>query len=83
MDITFDGYDRESGATIENINLWYDYEDRGKKDPKTKKAIVATVAHGSKGELVERDGKGCKVRVRKGRRLVEGWLTFYFIQELK
>jgi len=34
-------------------------------------------------ERFGQDGKGCKVRVRKGRRLVEGWLTFYFIQELK
>ena len=74
--ITFDGYDPVSETTIKKINVWCDYKDRGK-------GTVATVKHGSKGELLERKGNGCKMKVRKGLRSVEGWLAFYFIKELK
>jgi len=81
--ITFDGYDPYTGDTIRKINLWYDYQDRAKPSPRTGKSIVATVKHNSPGVLLERDGDGCNVRARKGRRFVDGWVKFWFIRELK
>lgn len=81
--ITFDGYDPFTGDTIKRINLWYDYLDRTKTKPGTKKSLMATVKHSSSGILLEREGTGCKVRVKKGRRFVDGWVTYWFIKELK
>jgi hypothetical protein len=81
--ITFDGYDPFTGDTIKEINVCHDYRDRTKPKPGTKKSLVATVKHGSSGILLERDGAGCKVRVKKGRRFVDGWVTYWFIKELK
>ena len=80
--ITFDGYDG-SELMVRDINLWCDYFDRTKTSKRTGKQIVATVKHGSKGVLLERLGNGCKVRVKDGGRLVEGWVSYYFVKELK
>ena len=80
--ITFDGVDG-SELEVRNIHLWYDYANRTKPSPRTKSPIVATVRHGERGVLLERNGNGCKVRVRRGKRLVDGWVTYWFIKELK
>jgi len=81
--ITLDGYDGDNLA-CRKINVWYDHDDRTKKHPKKKKAIVATVKHRSTGTLLERNGDACKVRVLAGqRKFIEGWVTFFFIKELK
>jgi len=80
--ITFDGYDGEFLACPE-INVWYDYGDRAKLSPETNMPIVATVEHGSAGRLLERDGDGCLVEVETSLGTYRGWVTFWFIKELK
>lgn len=73
--ITFDGIDVDSGnewLAVPVINIWqlagYDQN-----------AIVATVEHGTSGELLERQGNRCKVKVGD----IVGYVTFWFIKELK
>ena len=80
--ITFDGVDG-SELEVRNIHLWYDYANRTKPSPRTKNPIVATVRHGSNGVLLERLANGCKVRVKQGRQLLDGWVSFWFVKELK
>ena len=70
--ITFDGYDGEYLA-CPRINVWRDYDDR------LGKGIAVTVNHGDTGLLLGRRGVACQVQVN-GK---TGWLTYYFIKELK
>lgn len=70
--LTLDGYDVESGLTIQAINLWVDYEDRAA-------GIAGTARHGDRVELVRREGSG--VLVRAGSR--EGWVSEMFIREYR
>jgi len=70
--ITFDGHEG-SRLACPVINVWNDYDDRWGK------GIAFGVKHGSTGVLLERKGDACKVRA--GDKV--GWLTFYFIKELK
>ena len=72
--ITFDGTDVDKGGewiATPFINVWKRY------NPKDE--IVATVAHGSSGELLQTKGAVCKVRVGDA----VGYLTYWFIKELK
>lgn len=72
--ITFDGTDVDkNGEWIATplINVWRRYNPRDE--------VVATVAHGSQGELLETKGSVCKVRVGED----VGFVTYWFIKELK
>jgi len=82
MQVTFDGY-RAGRLDCSRINLWHSYQDRFARSPETGKPVVATVPHGTKGELIERDGDGCLVEVGVNGQVVRGWATFYFFKELK
>ena len=73
--ITFDGRDG-ADLVVKRINIWRDYDDR------TKGAYCA-VRHGHTGVLLERKGDACKVRVSWMGREYTGWLTYFFIKELK
>ena len=73
--ITFDGYDGID-LVCKRINLWRDYDNRGK-------GARCSVRHGYPGELLERKGDACKVRVVWEGRSQEGWVTYWFIKELK
>jgi len=77
-EITFDGYDG-SKLVCEKINIFYDYHDRFLPVPGTKKSIMAQAKHGEKGKLLKYEHPACQVKV-DGR---VGWLTFFFIKELK
>lgn len=70
--VTFDGYEGDFLA-CPVINVWRDYNDRWGK------GTAVSVKHGDRGILLERKGDACKVQV--GDEI--GWLTFYFIEELK
>ena len=72
--ITFDGMDVDKTGpwiAVEVIQIREQY------NPRTK--VVGAVLHGSTGELLERKGNRCKVQVGD----VEGYVTFWFIRELK
>jgi len=72
--ITFDGTDVDKdGEWIATpfINVWKRYNPRDE--------IVATVAHGSSGELLKVDGAVCKVKAGDA----VGYVTYWFIKELK
>ena len=73
--ITFDGYD---GADLEvkRINVWRDYDNRGK-------GAFCAVRHGHPGILLERKGDACCVRTEWMGRTYEGWVTYWFLKELK
>ena len=70
---TLDGYDKEAGVIVLKINLWKNYKDRFK-------GIVATVNHGEKVKVIKREGDGVLIKTAQGK---EGWITYYFIKELK
>jgi len=84
--ITFDGYDGPD-LVCPRINVW-------KKGPGGKRVECAGhVWHGQKAKLLTRHGTECKVRIGEVEGLVEipegtpsdfeGWVTFWFIKELK
>ena len=73
--VTFDGYDGLDLA-VKRINIWRDYYNRAK-------GTVCQVRHGHKGILLGREGDACKVRVDWMGATYEGWVTFYFLKELK
>ena len=72
--ITFDGIDVDKDGewlATPFINIWKRYNPRDE--------IVATVEHGSTGQLLETKGTVCKVQVGD----VVGYVTYWFIKELK
>jgi len=76
--ITFDGFDVYKGKpylATPLISVWESYNPRQK--------IVGVVQHGASGILLEQKGKRCKVRISGNNGPVEGYLTFWFIKELK
>jgi len=73
--VTFDGYDG-ADLVVKRINVWRDYEDRGK-------GAFCAVRHGHHAVLLERNGDGCRVRVDWMGRSYEGWVTYWFLKELK
>lgn len=76
VDITFDGLDvNEQGQTYlvtPYINVWRDWGNRAA-------GVVTIVTHGTRGKLLERRGQRCRVEVAG----MMGFVTFWFIQELK
>ena len=82
--ITFDGLEisgPDKGLLVcPIINVWYNYDDRTAA-PAGGKPVVTKVRHKEKGTLLEQRSDGaCKIRTMLG---VEGWLTSWFIKELK
>ncbi len=77
QEITLDGYD--GSELCEKINVFYDYHDRFLPAPGTKKSIIAQVKHGERGTLLKYEHPACQIEV-DGK---TGWLTFFFIKELK
>ena len=73
--ITFDGYDGLE-LVVKRINIWRDYYDRSK-------GTVCAVRHEHTGVLLGREGDACRVRVDWMGKTHEGWVTYYFINELK
>jgi len=73
--ITFDGYDGID-LVVKRINIWRDYEDRSK-------GALCAVRHGHAGVLLGREDDACNVRTTWMGVTYEGWLTYYFIKELK
>ena len=71
--VTMDGYDASAGLTIREINLWRNYEKR-------ENGISGHAAHGERVKLIRRSGNGVLVETASGQR---GWVTYYFIKELK
>ena len=72
--ITFDGMDVDQNGewlAVPFIHVWKQYNPRDE--------IVATVSHGTEGELLEHKGNRCKVKVEDA----VGFVTFWFIKELK
>ena len=74
------------GDIIEQINVWFDLDDRNRRPPRrgvrlrTPSPIVDKVSHGEAGTLLKREGNKCTVRTARGK---IGQVTFYFIKELK
>jgi len=73
--VTFDGYDG-ADLVVKRISVWRDYEDRSR-------GALCAVRHGHGGELLERKGSGCRVRVHWMGVVYEGWVTYWFLKELK
>jgi hypothetical protein len=73
--VTFDGYDGDE-LICKRINVWRDYDARHK-------GPICTVRHGHTGVLIDRKGDGCKVRTEWMGKTYEGWVTFWFLKELK
>ena len=71
--VTLDGYDSASVTTIQEIRLWKDYDNRAA-------GVAGTARHGQKVEMIERKGDGVLIETSSG---VTGWVTYYFIKELK
>lgn len=71
--LTLDGYDKQSGTTIQEINLWKDYNKRAA-------GVAATARDGDKVKLVKREGEGVLIELQNGK---QGWVTYYFIKEYK
>lgn len=70
--VTLDGYD--SGELVTPvINLWKDYDNRAA-------GVAGKAKHGQKVEMIERKGDGVLIETDSG---VKGWVTYYFIKELK
>lgn len=69
--VTIDGTD-STGVRIETINVWNNYQ--------TRSAVVARVRHGERVEMLGRSGDGVEIQTADGTR---GWVTYWFIKELK
>ena len=76
-EITFDGYDPDTGTIIDPIRVWKNYQNR-------RKGVALEVRHGDKARFIKRSGQAVKVRVTldDGKR-VYGWVTFWFIKGFK
>jgi hypothetical protein len=70
--VTIDGKDIETDTIIRMVNLWDNYETRSR--------VVSTAEHGEKVQLIRRKGKGVLIEKSDGTR---GWVTYWFIRELK
>ena len=72
-DVTLDGYDASTNMTVEDINIWKDYNNRSL-------GISTRGKHGQKVKLLNKVGDGVEVETKDGKK---GWVTYYFIKELK
>ena len=70
--VTLDGYDPSANTTVENINIWKDYNNR-------LLGISTTGKHGQKVKLLNKVGNAVEVETEDGKK---GWVTYYFIKEL-
>lgn len=68
-----DGYDSATGEIITPLNVWSNYDTR---------SFAYKIDHGATVTMIDRtaDGNGVKIRDASGR---EGWITYFFIKELK
>jgi len=77
--ITFDGIDIFEGKEYIStpvIHIWRQYNPRD--------SVIGVALHGQSGELLEHKGARCKVRVEQpDSSMVEGFVTEWFIKELK
>ena len=71
--VTIDGYDKSSRTTIKNINIWRDYNNRSK-------GIISIVQHGDRVKLLKRMGDAVFIETDRKQK---GWVTYYFIKEIK
>ena len=71
--VTLDGYDADANLTVENINIWKEYNNRPL-------GISTTGKHGQKVKLLNKVGDAVEVETEDGKK---GWVTYYFIKELK
>lgn len=91
--ISFCGFDideeGELWQAVDVINVWFDPLNRERGPRQRGKAkrlrgrrspIRDKVKHGETGTLLEVKGNYCKVRTARNK---VGWVTFYFIKELK
>lgn len=70
--VTMDGTENGELA-VPFINVWLDYEDRTK-------GMAGTVNHGTRVQLIRREGDAVLIELPHGKR---GWVTYWFIKELK
>ena len=73
--ITLDGYDGTE-LVVKRIAIWRDYEDRSR-------GMCCAVRHEHPGILLDRKGDACKIQVEWMGKTYIGWVTFWFIKELK
>ena len=71
--VTLDGYDPASETTIQEIRLWKDYENRAA-------GVAGKARHGQKVQMIERKGDCVLIETDIG---IRGWVTYYFVKELK
>ena len=71
--VTLDGYDASAGIVVRRITLWKDQNNRAA-------GISATANHGDGVKFIQREGDSVLVETTDGKR---GWVTSYFIKELK
>ena len=70
--IKFNGIDPELNELVcPAIRIWRDWSNR-------RKGFVGHAYHGEVGELLERKGRRCRVKVR----YLEGFVTDWFVKEL-
>jgi len=69
--VTMDGYDPNADVIVEKINIWGNYE---------KRSYVGSVLHGEKVKMLKREGDGVLIKTSDG---TIGWVTYWFIKELK
>ena len=71
--VTLDGYNASVGIVVRRITLWKDQNNRGA-------GVSATANHGEGVKFIQREGDNVLVETSDGKR---GWVTSYFIKELK
>jgi hypothetical protein len=67
------GFHPENGTFTKEIDIWQDYKHRDR-------GVATTLTHGTEVKLIRRDGDAVYIEAPDGRR---GWVTYYFIRELK
>jgi len=71
--VHIDGYDAATGSIITPLNVWKNYDAR---------TFAFKIDHGASVTMLKKtsDGNGVYIRDASGR---EGWITYFFIEELK
>ena len=70
--VIMDGTIEDGSLGVPIINVWNDYETRA--------SVVCRVKHDERVQMVERSGDGVLIVCPDG---TEGWVTYWFIRELK
>ena len=71
VDVTIDGYDPAADTTIQKIDIWRTYE---------KRSYSGTVSHGEEVKMLLR--RDDVVLIKKSDETV-GWISYWFVKELK